>query len=68
VDRQLADRLSSYWANFASTGDPNGKGLPVWPAVSPESAVVMELGRLFKPIPVASDAARLEFFRSYYRW
>jgi carboxylesterase type B len=67
ADSQLADRLSSYWANFASTGDPNGKGLPVWPAVSPESAATMELGRLFKPIPVASDAARLEFFRRYYR-
>ncbi len=30
VDRQLADLMSSYWVNFAATGDPNGKGLPLW--------------------------------------
>jgi len=31
-DRTLAELMSSYWVNFASKGDPNGKGLPAWPA------------------------------------
>ncbi len=29
-DHELADAMSSYWTNFAATGDPNGKGLPTW--------------------------------------
>ncbi len=31
VDFKLADQVSSYWANFIATGNPNGEGLPFWP-------------------------------------
>jgi len=43
-DRALADRVSSYWVNFARTGDPNGKGLPLWRPFSGAAADPMIVG------------------------
>lgn len=35
--------MSSYWTNFAKTGDPNGEGLPHWPTYAPNKYEVMHL-------------------------
>jgi para-nitrobenzyl esterase len=43
-DRRIADVVSTYWANFAKAGDPNGAGLPRWLASTPDSLQVFELG------------------------
>lgn len=40
-DRHLAETMVSYWTNFARTGDPNGEGLPSWPAFESTNRRVM---------------------------
>ena len=32
ADMDISEAMSSYWVNFAKHGDPNGEGLPAWPA------------------------------------
>ncbi len=64
-DRRIADRMSSYWANIIKGGNPNGAGLPRWPAFDARNASVMELGTRWQPIPVASPE-RLAFWRRFF--
>ncbi len=42
-DSALSSLMQGYWVNFAKTGDPNGPGLPQWPAFGPSSQRVMYL-------------------------
>lgn len=43
-DRKLAEEMSSYWVNFARSGNPNGPGLPHWPAFTIAESKVQYLG------------------------
>lgn len=49
-DRQLTSQMVRYWTNFARTGNPNGEGLPNWPASGPETDIWLELDATPEPI------------------
>jgi Carboxylesterase family len=42
-DQKVSELISSYWTNFAKTGDPNGEGLPHWPTYASQEYEVMHL-------------------------
>jgi para-nitrobenzyl esterase len=60
ADRLVADRVSGYWVNFATTGDPNGSGLPAWPAFRAATGRLLEMGPEF--------AVRERFRQSQLDW
>jgi para-nitrobenzyl esterase len=64
VDYTLAKNMSSYWANFAATGNPNGYGLPAWPAYNTKTFPTMILGAKIAPESLPGRAG-LDFLTKY---
>jgi len=63
-DKTLSDAMTSYWANFAKKGDPNGADLPVWPKYDQKTARVLHLDVTIKDAPDATRA-RYEALDAY---
>ena len=58
---KVSNLMQRYWINFASTGDPNGPGLPHWPAFGEreETAMIFDQAPSARPLP---HADRIEAF------
>jgi para-nitrobenzyl esterase len=62
-DRAAAKAANAYWINFAKNGNPNGKGLPEWPAYSSKTDMLMDFswtGPVAKPDPWKSRLDMIE--------
>jgi para-nitrobenzyl esterase len=66
-DLKLSDTISSYWVNFAKTGDPNAAGLPKWPAFTEDDqqAMVFDGAPGAKPVP---NLDKVKVFDAYMSW
>ncbi len=53
-DAALSDTMISYWTNFAKAGNPNGDGLPNWPAFDADEQI-LEIGDTLETITMVSN-------------
>jgi carboxylesterase type B len=66
-DRKLSETMATYWTNFAKKGNPNGAGLPQWPAFSEREATVMYLDSQPHTGPVP-NVDKLTVLDEYFAW
>lgn len=64
LDYDIGNRISDYWVNFIKNGNPNGQGLPEWPAWQDGDLELMELGDTFSPVSIPKEKA--DFWKVYY--
>ncbi len=63
-DRQVSATMEGYWANFIKTADPNGPGLPHWPAAADkDGGLLRQVIGVTTHTRVDHDAARHEFLQ-----
>jgi para-nitrobenzyl esterase len=67
VDVAMSDLVSGYWVNFAKTGDPNGPGMPQWPAFTSTAQNVMffDTKSSARPVP---NMTQLKALDAYFAW
>ncbi len=67
ADTALSERMMSYWVNFAKLGNPNGAGLPNWPAFTENTPQVLYIDgtTAAKPVP---NMPQLQALNDYYAW
>jgi para-nitrobenzyl esterase len=66
-DLAISDAMATYWTNFAKHGDPNGEGVPTWPAFSDSNPQVMYFNQTPHVGPVPSVES-LTVLDSYFAW
>ena len=66
-DHELADQITSYWVNFATTGDPNAEGLPTWPRYERVGEPALEFATYGTAAASKIRETKLDLFDASYR-
>ena len=66
-EKKVSDLMQQYWVNFATNLNPNGDGLPQWPAFTPDPSAksVMQFGNgeaTLIPVPNQKIISLIEQF------
>jgi len=67
TDQAISDAMATYWTNFAKNLNPNGQGVPQWPAFSDANPTVMWFQQTAHTGPVPSADA-LKVLDEYFAW
>jgi para-nitrobenzyl esterase len=66
-DFAVSDKIGAYWVHFAKSGDPNGPGLPTWPAFDEKSNDAMIFGKTIEP-KTFPNRATIQALDVYFAW
>lgn len=67
IDRLISKDMMTYWTSFAKDGDPNGPGVPRWPAFTDSKPLVMH----FTDAPHVGSVpnlGKLKALNAYFAW
>lgn len=67
TDLTISDAMATYWTNFAKNGDPNGEGMPQWPAFSDQHPELMYFAGTPHTGPVPNEQG-LKALDAYFAW
>jgi para-nitrobenzyl esterase len=67
ADRRTSEVMTTYWTNFVKYGDPNGEGVPQWPAFTEANQQSMVLSATPHPEQVPSLEG-LKTLDAYFAW
>jgi len=66
-DERISEAMATYWTNFAKHGNPNGPGVPEWPAFAERNPAVMHFAGAPRVGAVPSENA-LRVLDEYFKW
>lgn len=62
---ELSQKVQRYWTRFATSGDPNGGGDPIWPLRTPSNDVAIELDVVPRDIITDYRKSYCDFWSRY---